>query len=333
MFYSRPQLPQLGIDLVEVDGGLGRPSQYRGRTVDGRPIVLGYDRGRLSIATEDQRDRLGEELVSVQIGPNFNGDMLLEQICDLAGITVRGEKPRLLRENWRAAAERNWVLDWSGNTTYWVSELQVTEEGGRRAIQELAAAFPDMRIIEVHWDYSVPEGKRRYVPRRTILQCDRAALLGFGVDEAKLARMLGRDHVMLAELDEVFAHHLDFQFTWDKPADQSVAELMSARHGRPVVLPESELSASMETQFATSDPRGKTYTEALLRTLGTCFSTWIEEIDLGTGETIGGAKRSMGYSSDLREWCAAGSQRYLRCYTETTGRKRDIGIRACNAPV
>lgn len=329
MFYSRPQLPQLGIDLVEVDGGLGRPSQYRGRTVDGRPIVLGYDRGRLSIAIEDQRDRLGEELVSVQIGPNFNGDMLLEQICDLAGITVRGQKPRLLQENWRAAAERNWVLDWSGNTTYWVSELLVTEEGGRRAVRELAAAFPDMRILEVHWDYSGPEGKRRYVPRKTISQCDRAALLGFGADEAKLARMLGREHVMLVELDEVFTHHLDFQFAWDQPADQAAP----AKYGSSVSLPESQLSASMETQFATDDPRGKLFTDRLLGTLGTCFSTWVEEIDLATGETIGGAKRSMAYSADLREWCAASPQRYLRCHTETTGLKRDIGIRACNAPV
>ena len=58
MFYSRPQLPQLGLDLAEVDGGLGRPSQYRGRTTDGRAVRLGYDRGKLSVAIEDGPDGL-----------------------------------------------------------------------------------------------------------------------------------------------------------------------------------------------------------------------------------------------------------------------------------
>ena len=94
--------------------------------------MLGYDRGRLFVATEDGGKNLGQELFSAQIGPRFNGDMLLEQICDLAGLTLRGEKPVLDNATWRSAAERNWVLDWSGETTYWVGDLQVTEEGGRR---------------------------------------------------------------------------------------------------------------------------------------------------------------------------------------------------------
>ncbi len=257
MFYSRPDLPQLGLDLAEVDGGLGRPSQYRGRTADGRAVRLGYDRGRLSVAIEDGPAGLGRELISVQIGPRFNGDMLLEQICDLTGITLRGEKPRLSEEIRREAAERNWVLDWSGKTTYWVGDLNVTEAGGRSLARELAATFPDLRILEVYWDYSGEEGKRRYLPRRTISQCERAALFGFGVDEVKLARLLTREHVTLAELDEVFAYSLDFQFEWEVPALAAPAERLAAHHGRAVDLPEMRLGGSLETQFATDDPRGR----------------------------------------------------------------------------
>ena len=36
MFYSRPNLPQLGLDLIEVSGGIGEPSEYWGVTADRR---------------------------------------------------------------------------------------------------------------------------------------------------------------------------------------------------------------------------------------------------------------------------------------------------------
>ncbi len=330
MFYSRPQLPQLGLDLAEVDGGLGRPSQYRGRTADGRAVRLGYDRGKLSVAFEDGPAGLGEELISVQIGPRFNGDMLLEQICDLTGITLRGEKPRLSEEIRREAAERNWVLDWSGKTTYWVGDLNVTEAGGRSLARELAAAFPDLHILEVYWDYSGEEGKRRYLPRRTVSQCERAALFGFGADEAKLARLLTREHVTLAELDEVFAYSLDFQFEWEVPALAAPAERLAARHGRALELPEMRVGASLETQFTTDDPRGRAYMDRLLGVMHTCFSPWIEEVDLATGETLS-VSRGPWCSTDLRDWCAAAPGRFLGFSQDAAG--RDIAHRACSAPV
>lgn len=329
MFYSRPQLPQLGLDLVEVDGGLGRPSQYRGRTSDGRPIFLAYDNGWLVVATEDDRNRLGEELLSVQIGPNFNGDMLLEQICDLTGITLRGEKPALSDETWREAAERSWVLDWSGRTTYWVRNLHLSAEGGRHLARELAETFLDMRILEVHWDHGGVESKRRYIPRRSISQCRRSALFGFGADPDKLQAMLARSHVPLAALDEVFAHHVDLQFSWGGDSDQSAIAALGARHGRRLALPEGQLQASIETQFATGDAAGRAFAQRLIEVMQRCFSPWVEEVDLATGEALGAPKQSTWSSFDLRDWCAASPDRFLDFYSFA---KRDIGIRACTAP-
>jgi hypothetical protein len=331
MFYSRPELPQLGLDLAEVDGGLGRPSQYRGRTVDGRPVFLTYDNGRLSVVTEDHNKRLGEELVSQQIGPSFNGDMLLEQICDLTGITLRGEKPVLSEETWRAAAEKSWVLDWSGKTTYWIADLQVTEEGGRRLVNELAGAFPGMRVLEVYWDHRGENSRRRYIPRRSVTQCHRSALIGFGADEAKLAEMLQREHVKLADLDEVFGHYLDFQFDWNREGTPNAGERVSAKYGRPLATPDAPLTGCLETQFTTDDPQGKAFADLLVRTVRSCFSSWVEEIDLASGETIGHPRSGNWYSSDLREWCAASSGRFITCGMDWAG--RDIGMRACSAPV
>lgn len=329
MFYSRPALPTLGLDLVEVDGGIGRPTQFRARTKDGRSVVLGYDSGRLSIATEDSGVELGRELFSAQIGPRFNGDMLLEQICDLTGITLCGVKPVLDEETWRDAAERNWVLDWSGNTTYWVGDLQVTEEGGRHFADALAAEFPDLRILEVFWDHSTKEGRRRYLPRKSISQCHRAALFGFGADQAKLDRMLSREHIPLAELDEVFTHHMDFQFEWDAAPDQMASRIVAVDANRPLDLPETRLAGSLETQFTTGDARGQDYTNRVLKVLQSCFSAWVEEVDLVSGETLA-IRQGAWHSHDLRDWAAAGRNRFLSCQRDpATGRA--VALRPCNA--
>jgi hypothetical protein len=334
MFYSRPNLPQLGLDLVEVSGGLGEPSEYWGVTADRREIHLHYDCGRLSISASADRDRPAEELLSASIGPALHGDILLEQMCELADITIGGERPFLSEADRRNAAEKAWILDWSGRTTYWVREVLVTEEGGRRLERELAAVFPGLKILEVDWDWDDPKPRRRFLPRKTISQCRRSALFGFDVDESCFARMMTRDHVTLAELDEVFAHHLTFRFRWnDRPAGHALAaeQQINARCG--IVTPDSELLGEFETKFATDDEQGHAYVRRLNEAIEHCFSNWVEGIDLGTGETIRGPRALNWYSHDLRDWCAAAPHRYLFSVKGRAENRRDIGVRACFAPV
>lgn len=332
MFYSRPNLPQLGLDLVEVSGSVGEPSEYWGETADGRAIHLHYDYGRLSISAGADRHRPAEDLLNANIGPGLHGDMLLEQICDLAGITIRGERPTLSEDERRKAAEKAWILDWSGLTTYWVREVLVTEEGGRRLARELAAAFPGLKMLEIDWDEDAP--RRRFLPRRTISQCRRSVTFGFDVDEDRFANMMLRNHVTLAEFDEVFAHHLRFRFRWNdaRSNDSSADELqINARRGNS--MPEGELLGDFVTKFATDDEQGHAYALRLNEAIDLCFSNGVEGVDLGTGETIRGPRAINWYSHDLRDWCAAAPHRYLFSLTEREGGKPDIGVRPCFAPV
>lgn len=330
MFYSRPNLPQLGLDLIEVSGGIGEPSEYWGVTADRREIHLHYDCGRLSISASADRDRPAAELVNASIGPALHGDILLEQMCELADITIGGERPILSEDERRNAAEKAWILDWSGRTTYWVREVLVTEEGGRRLQRELAAVFPGLKILEVDWDWDNPKPRRRFLPRKTISQCRRSAIFGFDVDESRFARMMARDHVNLAELDDVFAHHLSFRFRWNESCSDEEG-LTNMR--RRIATPEGELLGDFETKFATDDEQGHAYVRRLNEAIEHCFSNWVEGIDLGTGETIRGPRALNWYSHDLRDWCAAAPHRYLFSLTERAGKRRDLGVRACFAPV
>jgi hypothetical protein len=150
---------------------------------------------------------------------------------------------------------------------------------------------------------------------------------------ARFTRIMARDHVTLAELDEVFTHHLNFRFRWNdaRSGDVVAEEKVSARRG--IATPEGELLGDLETKFATDDEHARAYVRRLNEAIEHCFSNWVEGVDLGTGETIRGPRALNWYSHDLREWCAAASGRYLFSLTERAGNRRDIGVRACFAPV
>jgi hypothetical protein len=333
MFYTRPKLPQLGIDLVDVRGGLGRPSQYWGHMADGREVYLRYDNGWISVSVGNSRDQLEEELLGARIGPMFNGDMLLEQICDLTGITIRGEKQSLSEEKWREAAEKDHILDWSGRTTYWIRDIVITKEGGYRLAQELAIAFPGMRILESEWFWGPP--RRIYIPRKTVWDCEDSALFGFGANEQRLADLLSRDHVKIADLDQVFAHHLSMRIRWNDRHGRGTrrAAEWAEKIGGHIQLPEIDLLGHLDTKFATGDSARERYARKLVQTVESCFLSWVEEVDLATGDIIGGPRQINWYSLDLRDWCLAAPNRFLSCRAEKDGLRRNIGVRPCHAPI
>jgi hypothetical protein len=334
MFYSRPDLPKLGLDLVELEGGGSFPSQFWGKTTDGRTIFVRYRGGWLTVSSGPPGTNPYETrdvLVESCIGWPLHGFILKEQVCDLVGMTIGGERPILTQEAIRAAAERDEVRDWSGQTTYWVRGVLVTEEGGRRLTDELRAAFPSMHILETAFQSS----RRRYIPRSSLLGIPIGATFGFNADQLRLVKMLASDHVALAELEDVFAHHLSFRFPWNDGlrVNRSYHERLAAKHGRNIEVPDGHLLGRLKTEFATNDPGGKAYIERLIETVEGCFSNWAEDIDLASGDTIGVRRMGNWYSNDLRDWCVAGPDRYLLCIAARDESKRDTGVRACNRPI
>jgi hypothetical protein len=118
-WFARPEVPTLGLDLAEFRSG---PAFFsKGFTAAGRPIWAKYRAGWLTVALE-QPD---EELLSVQIGPMFHWGMAAEQVCDLAGMTLRGERPVVTPE----AIQKAQGMDWSGATTHLWQYVRVTSEG------------------------------------------------------------------------------------------------------------------------------------------------------------------------------------------------------------
>ena len=130
MLIGRPSLPNIDLDLVEVSGGGEAPTQFFGKTADGSPVHIRYRGGRLTIdkglpGNDDAANMA--EVYAARFGPPLHGMIRIEQISDLTGLTVRGERLTLTDEKWRAASDEDRVIDFSGKRRYFEEEIYWSE--------------------------------------------------------------------------------------------------------------------------------------------------------------------------------------------------------------
>jgi hypothetical protein len=339
MFYSRPNLRPLGIDLVDIQGGGACPAQFWGQTADGQPVYIRYRGGRFSV---DCGERC---LIDESIGPSLHGSMLLEQACDLAGLTLRGECLMLSEEKSRAAAKEEPILDWSGRTTYWVRDLQVTQKGGLKFVDALARHLPDFVLLGRRGE-TLAGGEFQEM----LTQCTDGVLLASGADPLRLAALRSSDQVLRADLKAAFAHVVDLGFSWNHPASpdvggyrviDSVPTIAPNLGRRP--LPNffdqirrevyiadywGRLRGRLWAEFATADPKAKVFIESVIEVANECFSNRVETVDLLTGDITGTIEHRLWHSIDLREWSRAGPDRYLGFFDEGIGdAARHLGFR------
>jgi hypothetical protein len=327
MFYTRPNIQPLDIDLIEFEGGGSCPAQFFGRTADGRPIYIGYRSGHFTVHRGQPGAPFWQPLESsetMSFGPWLHGSMLREQACDLAGITVRGKRPFLSPEALRVAAEKDWILDWSGRTTYWIREIQVTEKGSCSFVEALRRRFPDLRIWE-RWYGEASGWHPRWRLRDTIAECEHYVTLGIGADEHRLAKFLDGDKARSTDLTMAFAHAVSFRFNW---ANQNTSSYSLIQERYPdVTCIGSRLSGVISTEFKTGDPDGVAFVNGLIASADECFSNDMERIDLATGESLGRTSSFAWYSHDLRDWSRAEPKRYLWVGEADRGSPPSVGLR------
>ncbi|CAH2605949.1 conserved protein of unknown function (plasmid) [Rhodovastum atsumiense] len=333
MFYTRPNIDPLNLDLVRLDGGGSCPSQFFGTTVDGRSLYIRYRNGWLSAEWDVPDCELSpgrKELVEAQIGPMFHGDILMEQVCDLLGLTFFGVTPPFTEEDRIKAADRSRILDWSGRTTYWEELLQVTKEGGTHFVKTLQAAFGDVTILEAGWRHS----GHAYIERASVEECERQATIGINADRARLHSILNSEHARLSDLRDMFSHVIDFRFDWNSRSDReryvNHKEFNSRffeAFGNKSVLAERNFGI-ISGEFATNDPNSRDFVSRLYELIDACFSRQAAWVD-PQGTLLRRLDRHSFHSRDLTEWCRRSPNHYISWGDEDFGNGKIIaGLRA-----
>lgn len=310
MYYTRPALPQLGLDLVKVRGGGSVPSQFWGRTTDNRPVYIRYRGGGLSVqigaigAPEDEAKQI---LLNSMIAPWPHGVILLEQVCDLLGMTICGERPLLSEDKLRSAAEEEDVLDWSGRTTYWRRSLCLAESDGPSLAEAIVHLAPSPRLFGFAFEAAGTSSPRR----RCVLRDDvhKAPFIGFGVDAAAFERILTRDHVSLAEVRQAFALIVNLSIGDDFPKSQLSTAAISKFLGREIELA-GGTSGHVYTRFATGNSQSEQLVQQIAAIVDERFTNVLETVDLTSGFILGNTREAW-YSRALADWCQAAPDRYL----------------------
>jgi hypothetical protein len=315
MFFTRPNIAPLGLEFVEVrDYGTSCPSQFDARTEDGRDFYIRYRGGYLSI------DGAAERLLDLRVGPPLHGDILFEQVCDLAGLTIKGRSPEQLQDVYRHKIDHYSILDFSGRVTYWHRPLLLSQQAAQTLVDRFGRAMPDICLINYKW----PE--QHWVQVDSPGKGDWCAQLCFGINEMALGNLLSRRANSARELHDVFSHvvHFYFGFRWDEP--QTAGE---RRPGTPIANaigpeikfaygPWGELRASkghLKTHFVTQDSNGQSFMQKIIAIVDSVFSNAVEAIDFATGESRGCQQIETWYSLDLAEWCRADQNRFLSWFS------------------
>ena len=336
MFYGRPVLPQLGIDLVSVAGGGRSPSQFFGRTSDDRPIYIRYRAAWLKILVGPvgaAKEDATELLLEARIGPPLHGFILLEQVCDLCGITLHGRPPRLSEKEIREIREHHPVFDFSGKTLYWERNVWLVAEDCARLFAALLSISPDMTIIRTTW-VKEESGPRGFVPKFEVLEsfgdADGRAHLSFGVNRRRLKKLLSDAKHTRSELDRVARHNAYVQIDWPKPGRRRVfgAHLRDPQPTTPAIETATErVPGYLRFTFSPDDKNAQDFMRKFVGVADALFRNQYDVVDVETGAFLERRELGRWYSMSLQDWSAAAPNRFLSTTRDERYGNKIVGYR------
>jgi hypothetical protein len=309
MYFGRPTLEPLGLDLVDCEGAGSYPTQFYARTADLRPVFIRYGGGRLRVWVGEPGTSSGNMVDDswwparapardAKIAGDRDGDIGLEQVCEIAGITIRGEVP--------PAAPWPRIRDFSGRTTYWERGVWLTLTGADDFVAALARVWPDVTVIQ----YALK--KPGYLRRKRISECNFHPILGIGGLGAKLDAMLGGEPARNGDLSAVFKHVIRVAsriFLSPAIDHRSSTEALAARGHNVSFAPGTWATLWGET--ATSDKVGLGFLHQADAATNAFFRERVaESIDLASGAVIS-PRSPYWVSPDVDAWCRAEPHRYL----------------------
>ncbi len=145
--FHTPKLPPpLNLDLAELSGGGSCPTQFYGKTHDGRDVYVRYRGGQLRVQVAA---RIGDNvhdaapLVDIGLGPMADGDIRLSDFCRWFGVTINGRVPP------ETTGRARHVTDLSGETTYFEVYLaKVAHPAATEIVRVCMTYVPDAILVQ-----------------------------------------------------------------------------------------------------------------------------------------------------------------------------------------
>ena len=314
MFTGKVDLPKITLDLVEVSGGGSCPSQFYGTASDGEEIYIRYRGGGLRI---DKGGDDGETIYSETFGPRYHGDILIEQVCELTGITIKGESVQASPADFkRAEVNELSVRDFSGRTLYWDRYCHCSRTGLSPFVEKIMQHYPDAFLLEFRFDGTKQE-TCVIERRRHLAECDGFSnFVAIARNEHQLRdalKLRGRDALRTALAS--MRHVITLTHPWRarlQSSDLSSDDMLvtSLNHREHKVL-FGGAESSLRAEFPADDDAYHRFMIDVNSIFDECFTNEIEIIDLKSGKKIRDDCSEDPYSPDLARWCRSSKNRFL----------------------
>jgi hypothetical protein len=314
MFYSRPKVEPFGWDLVDYPTQNGS-KHFDATTSDGRPVDFRFGGGWLSVEIGppgSSPDGPGmKEVLSLPISPFGTMDIQPEQICDILGLTVNGNK---IDSAGIATGARG--FDWSGNSTYWEStHMMLPSDDPRIFVQKLRDAFPEGFLVQPEWG---SHGQLRCRQVRFLMASDKIVALGIGPDQAMIEKTLSGEKISTEEFEATFAFCI--LFVHDEPilGDVTGGKYIHQNGAADLGLKYFTIDHRryrISVQYPTRNQMARVRMKILMTLIDSYFCRGLRAVNLQTGAVIAENliddqdKRS--YSIALRDRWLEDPSRYL----------------------
>ena len=277
-------------------------------TSDRRPIDIQFSGGWLTVTEGPKSAPLDSpemrEILCVRIAPWGTLDIRPDQVCDILGITVNGN--RIDSAGTRTAARG---FDWSGQTTYWEStHLMQPKDDASAFVQKLVDAFPGSTLIQPEWGSG---GRARCRQIEFLSATDEVIALGVGPNPALFHKMLAGEKVSWEEFDNIFAFRIDFVRDDRMDGDPTGAtyihdEAMALNLTFDVI---HHRRYRIRAEYPTADADAQSRVKTLVSLIDASFVRGLKVDNLQTGAVI---TESLADDADKRTYSSALRDEWLR---------------------
>ena len=151
MYLGKPNIGPLNLDLATFWDHGGGLAHFEGVLQDGRKIFVRYRFGWITvyIAQKNEDIRVHPPVRRERIGQGYSGNLFLEQLCELLGLTVEGKSFSVSEQEFARKCREAPYQDFSGRTIYWEQfHLAVSYKGLSNYIASLSKIFGSVYVLE-----------------------------------------------------------------------------------------------------------------------------------------------------------------------------------------
>lgn len=272
---------------------------------------------------DDPEPRNAEILFDAVVGPDYDGAITTEQVCEILGLTIRGTPVRITEEDRRGFSAKG-ALDLSGATSFLNAEACLGQDDADRFLAALRQRRPDTLLLFME---NPLEPAKSFVPRDSFNDpppvppsvVEALSLPGspplfglsatfFVVANAQGERPDRYDQAWIRNRGNVGARAALPLHLVGKPLDR----LYGTLPGDPYETLTHRNHIHFSGQCATADADGSDFLTAVVEALSDTCSNRIALFDLTAGDVpVRTMEHRIWYGTAARTWCSGAPRRLL----------------------